>query len=144
MAKPLTLYDHLDDILEDIANKTSIVKACKDRGIATQTFYSHLDIDDSLRERYTRAKQDRGDACLDTIESYQLMLLRGEIDAPTCRVLVDTEKWKAGKFNQGMYGDKVEQQVTVSYNLFEEKLKEKAAKLDDKLNKLPNKTGNKK
>ena len=53
-----------------------------------------------------RAREDRGDTCTDKIEEYQRKLESGRIDAQTARVLIDTEKWKAGKFNQRMYGDK--------------------------------------
>ena len=106
MAKPLTIAEHFDEILLDVANKTSVVKACKDRKISPQTFYDYIETDEKLKERYTRARIDRGDCCTDTIEEYQRKLERGEIDAQTAKVLIDTEKWKAGKFNQQMYGDK--------------------------------------
>ena len=106
MAKPLTIDKYFDEILLDVANKTSVVKACKDRHISPQTFYDYIETDEKLKERYTRARMDRGDCCTDTIEEYQRKLERGEIDAQTARVLIETEKWKAGKFNQQMYGEK--------------------------------------
>lgn len=106
MPKPNKIDDCLDDILEDVSNGMSIVKACKSRGVSTRTFYDLIEVNDKIKQTYTRAREDRGDICTDKIEEYQTMLLKGRIDANTARVLIDTEKWKAGKFNQRMYGDK--------------------------------------
>ena len=108
MAKPKIIQDNFDDIIDDVANGMSVVKACKDRHISTQSFYDYIETDEKLKETYTRAREDRGDTCTDKIEEYQKKLERGEIDAQTARVLIETEKWKAGKFNQRMYGDKQE------------------------------------
>jgi hypothetical protein len=108
MAKPKIIQDNFEDIINDVANGMSVVKACKDRHISTQSFYDYIETDEKLKETYTRAREDRGDTCTDKIEEYQRKLEHGEIDAQTARVLIDTEKWKAGKFNQRMYGDKQE------------------------------------
>lgn len=106
MAKPNRILDEFDDMMIDVGNGMSIVKACKDRGISTRSFYDLIETREDLKQTYTRAREDRGDTCTDKIEEYQKKLERGEIDAQTARVLIDTEKWKAGKFNQRMYGDK--------------------------------------
>ena len=111
MAKPFIIDKHFNDIINDVANGMSVVKACKDRHISTQSFYDYIETDKKLKETYTRAREDRGDTCTDKIEEYQKKLLHGEIDAQTARVLIDTEKWKAGKFNQRMYGDKIDQNI---------------------------------
>ena len=111
MPKPNKIDDCLDDILEDVSNGMSIVKACKSRGVSTRTFYDLIEVNDKIKQTYTRAREDRGDTCTDKIEEYQNMLLNGQIDANTARVLIDTEKWKAGKFNQRMYGDKIDQNI---------------------------------
>lgn len=106
MAKPNRILDEFDDMMIDVGNGMSIVKACKDRGISTRSFYDLIETREDLKQTYTRAREDRGDTCTDKIEEYQKKLEQGEIDAQTARVLIDTEKWKAGKFNQRMYGDK--------------------------------------
>ena len=106
MAKPNRILDEFDDMMIDVGNGMSIVKACKDRGISTRSFYDLIETREDLKQTYTRAREDRGDTCTDKIEEYQKKLERGEIDAQTARVLIDTEKWKAGKFNQRMYGEK--------------------------------------
>lgn len=117
MAKPKIIQDNFDDIINDVAKGMSVVKACRDRKISTQSFYDYIETDARLKETYTRAREDRGDTCLDKIEDYQKKLEKGEIDAATARVLIETEKWKAGKFNQRMYGDKQEIQHSGSINV---------------------------
>lgn len=106
MAKPNKIVNEFNELMIDVAEGMSIVKACKDRGISTRSFYDLIETNEELKQTYTRAREDRGDTCLDKIEDYQKKLEKGEIDAATARVLIDTEKWKAGKFNQRMYGDK--------------------------------------
>ena len=110
MAKPDKI--NIDKVLDDVAKGMSIVKACVSQGCSSQTFYDKMKDDPELKERYTRAREDRGDCCTDKIEEYQKKLENGEIDAATARVLIDTEKWKAGKFNQKMYGDKQAVELT--------------------------------
>lgn len=99
------IEDCLDGILNDIRNGNSIVKACKDRGFGTQTFYDYLKENPDLEENYARAREDRGDCCIDKIVELMKDLKTGKIDSQTARVLIDTEKWIAAKFN-GRYGDK--------------------------------------
>lgn len=110
MAKPDKI--DVEKVLEDVANCMSVVKACKNQGCSSQSFYDKLETVEGLKERYVRAKEDRGDCCTDKIEEYQQQLKDGLIDAATARVLIDTEKWKAGKFNQRMYGDKQAVELT--------------------------------
>jgi hypothetical protein len=95
-----------DGALIKIANAWSVPKVCKEMRISTETFYKHVDSDESFKKLYTRAREDRGDSCMDKVEEYEQMLLRGEIEPRTAHVLIETEKWKAGKFNRGMYSDK--------------------------------------
>lgn len=99
------IEDCLDGILNDIRNGNSIVKACKDRGFGTQTFYDYLKEHPELEENYARAREDRGDCCIDKIVELMKELKEGKIDSQSARVLIDTHKWIAAKFN-GRYGDK--------------------------------------
>ena len=117
MAKPNKIVNEFNELMIDVAEGKSIVKACKDRGISTRSFYDLIETNEELKQTYTRAREDRGDTCLDKIEDYQKKLEKGEIDAATARVLIETEKWKAGKFNQRMYGDKQEIQHSGSVNV---------------------------
>lgn len=117
MAKPNKIVDEFNNIMIDVAEGMSIVKACKDRGISTRSFYDLIEKDEELKQTYTRAREDRGDTCTDKIEEYQKKLECGQIDAQTARVLIDTEKWKAGKFNQRMYGEKQNVELSGSVTL---------------------------
>lgn len=112
MPKPNKIDDLLDDILNDVAYENkSIVKACRDRKVSPQTFWELKEKDDRIKEQYTLATQFRAEGCVDEIEKTQRDLRNGIIDAPTARVLIDTEKWKACKFYPKMYGDKVDQNI---------------------------------
>lgn len=112
MPKPNKIDDLLEDILNDVAYENkSIVKACRDRKVSPQTFWELKEKDDRIKEQYTLATQFRAEGCVDEIEKTQRDLRNGIIDAPTARVLIDTEKWKACKFYPKMYGDKVDQNI---------------------------------
>jgi hypothetical protein len=63
---------------------------------------------------YASARQDRADARADRIDEIAAKLERGEIDSNTARVLVDIEKWQAGKEKPKRYGDKLDVEATVS------------------------------
>ena len=43
MAKPNKIIDQFNDIMIDVAEGMSIVKACKDRGISTRSFYDLIE-----------------------------------------------------------------------------------------------------
>lgn len=122
MPKPNKIDDLLEDILNDVAYENkSIVKACRDRKVSPQTFWKLKEKDDRIKEQYTLATQFRAEGCVDEIEKTQRDLRNGIIDAPTARVLIDTEKWKACKFYPKMYGDKqeIDHNVTVKTALVE-------------------------
>lgn len=114
---PIT--DFLDEILDDVVNGGSMKKACNSRGYTTQDFWNAADKDKTgeILGRYARAKEERGDSCLDKIEAYQQDLIAKKIDAQTARVLIDTEKWKAGKFYPNMYGDAVQNNTITNINV---------------------------
>lgn len=113
MPKPNKIDDLLEDILNDVAYENkSIVKACRDRKVSPQTFWELKEADKRIKEQYTLATKFRAEGCIDTIEQIEQALADGKIDAPTARVLIDTEKWKACKFYPKMYGDKQEVEHT--------------------------------
>lgn len=115
MAKPFKL--NIDKVLEDVSLGKSVFKACKEQGCSADSFYKLLKSDNDIKDKYTRAREDRGDSCLDKIEEIEKKLENKEIDAQSARVIIDTEKWKACKFYPKMYGDKVEQHITGSVSI---------------------------
>lgn len=117
MAKPDRMPDLFPEIILDVADGMSLVKACKLRKASTQSFHDYMNTDEKLKDAYARAREDRGDTCSDKIEEIEKKLEDGLIDSATARVLIDTEKWKAAKFYPKMYGDRVEQVHSGSVNV---------------------------
>lgn len=117
MAKPDRMPQLFPEIILDVANGMSLVKACRSRNASTQSFHDYMNTDEKLKDAYARAREDRGDICSDKIEEYQKKLEDGVIDSATARVLIDTEKWKAAKFYPKMYGDKVENILSGAVNV---------------------------
>lgn len=56
-------------------------------------------------EDYAHAREARADSRQDRIDEIGAKLERGEIDSNTARVLVDIEKWQAGKEKPKSYGE---------------------------------------
>ena len=117
MAKPDRMPDLFPEIILDIAKGHSLVKACESREVSTRSFYDYIESNEEIKQEYVRAREDRGDTCLDKIEDYQKKLEQGLIDSSTARVLIETEKWKAAKFYPKMYGDKVENILSGAVNV---------------------------
>lgn len=66
-----------------------------------------------FNEDYGRARESRADSRADRIDAIAEKLERGEIDSNTARVLVDIEKWQAGKEKPRFYGEKIDVNQTV-------------------------------
>ena len=64
--------------------------------------------DGAFASAYARAREARADMRADRIDTYVRQLARGEIDPQQARVMIDAEKWQAGKENQRRYGDKLD------------------------------------
>jgi len=72
------------------------------------TVYAWLGKYTEFSDNYARAREDRADWRSDRIDDYVRRMISGEIDANTCRVAIDAEKWQAGKEKPRRYGDKLE------------------------------------
>lgn len=110
MAKP----DKIDmqKVFDDIADGLSIKKACQKQGVSKQSFYDKLEQYPELKDQYTRSREKRGDAFIESIEEDLEKLSKREIDAASARVSIDTKKWLACKFYPKMYGDKQSVELT--------------------------------
>lgn len=106
-----------NDILEQISAGSSLTKALKDKNINMREFFQFVDADSERMNEYVRAREHRGEACVERIDEYQQELRERKIDSATARVLIDTEKWKASKFYPKMYGDKVENILSGTVNM---------------------------
>jgi hypothetical protein len=63
---------------------------------------------EELKTLYVNAQQDKTEALINNIVKVQQMALRGEIDASTANVVMQTDKWLSSKFYPKMYGDKTD------------------------------------
>ena len=119
-------------VIAEIAEGLSGAEARKKHGLGNGKFFDVLREDEELRDAYARARESKGEACIDRIEEIELALANGKIDPSAARVLIDAEKWKASKYYPRMYGDKAELNMNVrSFSLFEKSVEEKAAKYAD-------------
>ena len=106
-----TLYndDLANDILDRIANGSNIHKITQLEGYPTRTtIYKWLDEKKQFANNYTRALEDRAHWRSDRLDEICDDLISGAIDDRQARVLVDVQKWQAGKENPQRYGDKIE------------------------------------
>lgn len=113
MARPSEYnFEMCKDICEEVAKGKNIkhVLDSKDEYPTFQTWCNWKREHNELFDLYTKSIQDKAesvDAQMDEIwEGCRL----GKYDAATARVLIDTLKWKAGKYYPKMFGDKVQQE----------------------------------
>ena len=65
-----------------------------------------------LAANYARARELRADARADRIDEITSMIINGELDPQAAKVVIDAEKWLAGKEQPKKYGDKITQEHT--------------------------------
>lgn len=109
-----TLYsDELaNDILDRIANGSNIHKITQLEGYPNRTtIYKWLDKNKDFCNNYTRALEDRAHWRSDRLDQICDDLISGAIDDKKARVLIDVQKWQAGKENPQRYGDKIEKTI---------------------------------
>lgn len=108
MGRPSTFNDEIaNKILTRIAGGESVSKICKDdemphRATVWEWSAKYTDFGD----KYLRAMKSLGSCEADRLDEVETMLMNGEIDHATARVLMDSIKWKASKFYPKMYGDR--------------------------------------
>lgn len=114
-------------IIDLISEGQSVRRAREVVGMTNTAFFGLLRAEPELMEQYTRARESKGEACLDRIEEVEDMVEQGIMKPDAARVIIDAEKWKAGKFYPKMYGDKAVVDMNVrSFSLFEKDVEEKA------------------
>jgi hypothetical protein len=70
------------------------------------TVYNWLREFPDFFEKYARAREFRAFARVDRMDDITKRTLSGEIAPDVARVVIDAEKWQAGKENRGVFGDK--------------------------------------
>ena len=97
-------------ICELVAQKQTLNQICKLPGMPGQEeVRKWMLADPDLAAEYARARELRADARADRIDEITNMVISGELDSQAARVVIDAEKWLAGKEMPKRYGDKIEQ-----------------------------------
>lgn len=63
-------------------------------------------------DNYARAREDRADWRSARIDDVTSQVLNGQLDPAAARVVIDAEKWQAGKEKPKVYGDKNQTEVS--------------------------------
>ena len=104
--------DLADLICSQIAAGSNLNKICElDEMPDRVTVYRWLRIHESFRINYACAREDRADWRADRIDKICAKVEAGELDANAARVIIDAEKWQAGKERPKFYGDRIENRL---------------------------------
>ncbi len=105
--------DWAERICDRVAEGANLDKLCElDDFPSKQTVFKWLRQNTSFADEYARARSLRSDARSDRIDAICARVEAGDLDANAARVIIDAEKWQAGKENPKRYGDKVSNEVT--------------------------------
>ena len=95
-------------VCNGIINKLSLAKICDQKGMPTkETIRVWLLEDADFSAQYARAREARADARSEYIDEIADEVRIGKLDPNAARVIIDAEKWQAGKENSKRYGDKL-------------------------------------
>ena len=113
----LTTYDYelCVEICERISNGENIkniLDSDREKYPTFKTFCNWKRDNEELLHLYTRSREDKSEMVDAKIDQTMDDLANGSIDAPTARVIIDTLKWKAGKYYPKMYGDKINHELS--------------------------------
>lgn len=101
-AVPEYAKEKVDRILESIADGRSLRASSKENDVPAPTFLSWVDGDETLRERYARARISQAEVHADDIVT---TADRDDLDPKDKAVRVDARKWVASKLHPSRYGD---------------------------------------
>ena len=87
----------LTAVFDALRKGASLFAACQKNGIGTKRFYELTAVNPAFSQGYKLALADYADRCTDAIRQIVAELRAGEIDNPTAKLLIETEKWLAQK-----------------------------------------------
>ncbi len=100
-------------ICSEIANGSNLLRICELGWSPNRdTIYKWLSEQPAFSDNYARARLLRADVRSDRIERICAKVEAGELDANSARVIIDAEKWQAGKENPKVYGDRIENRLS--------------------------------
>lgn len=95
-------------VCDGIANKLPLRKICEQEGMPTKETIRVWLLDDAeFSAQYARAREARADERAEFIDEITAEVREGKLDPNAARVIIDAEKWQAGKENSKRYGDKL-------------------------------------
>ncbi|HEY1243786.1 MAG TPA: hypothetical protein VGF29_03050 [Hyphomicrobiaceae bacterium] len=96
-------------ICERIAAREPLYAICADPSMPTERTLSKWRLaHEAFAEAYALAREARADARADRIDQYIDDLKTGRLDPHSAKVMIDAERWQAGKEMPGKYSDRVE------------------------------------
>ncbi len=119
-----------EKVCYEIANGSNLDRLGKDKKFpGKQTLYNWRRDCEAKQDAYTRARENRADARADRIDNICKKVEDGKLDPNAARVIIDAEKWQAGKENNTRYGDKLELNGKLETKLSDEQLESQLTKL---------------
>lgn len=95
-------------ICDLVADKHTLNQICKRKDMpSNETVREWMLEDDELAVMYACARELRADARADRIDELTQMVLDKKLDPAAARVIIDSEKWLAGKELPKRYGEKM-------------------------------------
>lgn len=120
----------VDLICAEIAGGKSLRKVCDMEGMPSRAaFHLWLNQHPGVFDQYTRAREMRADARADRIDDLTEKVELGTLDANAARVIIDAEKWQAGKENSKRYGDRINVDGNLGVSLDDKQLESRLAHL---------------
>ncbi len=102
----------LNKICEQIALGKSLRSICKDKEMPSlKSVVKWLNEDKNFQDKYSVARENRGDLYGEMINDIALEVLTGKIDWQRARVTIDALKWTSARMSPKKYGDR--QDITV-------------------------------
>ena len=114
MGRPSSYTDEIADaICAEVALGLNLNKIGELNDFPTrQTIYNWLTTNPVFFDKYTRARSIRAHGRSDRIDAITQRVLDGDLDPNAARVVIDAEKWQAGKESPKSFGDKMQQEHT--------------------------------
>ena len=103
------------EICELVAMRVPLVRICEKPGMPSErTVYKWKQNHADFAQDYALARAHRAEARSEYIDAICEDLRNGKLDPNAARVLIDAEKWQAGKEQPAVYGDRVQIEATHS------------------------------
>ena len=127
---PQERKDIQDRVCRGSAAGLSVSKCCAQDGMVTkETVFQWLMDDEAFSDQYARAREARADARSDRIDDLAEEVKLGTLDHHAARVIIDAEKWQAGKENSKRYGDKLDLNGSLTVKLDDAQVESRLAHL---------------